>query len=111
MIKRVYQLHFYLTSTKEDKVNELANKIKFKMTKNDYGYKPYSAVAKNTSGLNFSYFNLNINLLDKDGVIIESTSASVNNFSEGAKARFEFSTDKSFKKIDIKTIEWSEADE
>ena len=58
-------------------------------------------MVENTTGLGFSSLSLTINLLDAEGVIVETTYANVDNFASGAKARLEFMTDKEFASTDI----------
>jgi len=52
---------------------------------------------KNTTSDDFNYFAFNININDKDGVTVETTTASTDNWEAGTKHRFEFETEKSFK--------------
>lgn len=92
---------------KEGEVQQLVNSIKFELKKDDYGYKTYSAVVENTTGISFEYMNLEINLLDEDGVIVESTYSSVENFNSGSKARFEFDTMEEFETYEI-DADWKE---
>lgn len=87
-------------------VQVILNNTKFKMTNNEYGWKDYAATVKNTTEDNFDYFNFNINLVDKKGVVVDTEVASTNNWDKGAKHKFEFSTDKTFKKIEIKSCDW-----
>ena len=87
-------------------VQKILKTTKFKLEKNDYGYKTYSAVVKNTTSDDFNYFAFNINLNDKDGVTVETTTASTDNWEAGNKHRFEFGTEKSFKSIEIKSCTW-----
>ena len=89
----------------KDKVSDADVKTQ-KLEKNAYGYKTYSAVVKNTTSDDFNYFAFNINLNDKDGVTVETTTASTDNWEAGTKHRFEFGTEKSFKSIEIKSCTW-----
>ena len=66
----------------------------------------YAAVVKNTSDFNFKTFQVRVNLLDKDDVIVESTYASVNNWEAGQKAKFDFWYDGDFEKISVKSDYW-----
>lgn len=92
-------------------VDDFADSIKFEKVKDESGFKTYQATAENTTGLDFEYLNLNINLLDKDDVIIESTTAYVSNYAPNAKARFEFSTEKDFEKIAIESVDYTVKEE
>lgn len=82
-------------------VKTMIDAIKFEKVEDSHGYKKYQAVVENTTGTDFSSFQLSINLLDKDGVIIDTTYASVSNWNKGQKVRFEFSTDKDFTSTSI----------
>lgn len=82
---------------KEGKVQALIGSIEFALAEDDgYGWKTYNAVVENTTDMNFSYFGLDINLLDQDDVILETTYANVSNWNSGQKVKFEFTTDKEF---------------
>lgn len=82
---------------KEEKVQALVESIEFGLAEDDgYGWKTYNAVVENTTEMTFSYFNLTINLLDQDDVIVETTYANVSNWGKGQKVKFEFMTDKEF---------------
>lgn len=97
------------TQTKEyEKIEEKVKNTKFKMVSSSYGWKDYKAIIENTTSCNFEYFSININLIDKDGVIVESTFASVNNWKAGQKAKFEFSTDKDFETMSYE-LDYSES--
>ncbi len=88
----------------------IAKNAEFKKEKDKYEgetYHTYSAVVKNTSDIDFSYFSFDINLVDKDGVTVKTTTASTENWKAGSKHRFEFSTDKKFKKIEIQSYDSS----
>lgn len=71
------------------------------------GWKTYQTIIENTTGLDFNTFNININLLDENGVIVESVWEQVNNFNNGAKVQVEFSTDKEFASTEV-TGDWWE---
>lgn len=87
-------------------VRAILDKTEFKLKKNEYGWKDYEAVVENTSDTDFKYFAYNINLNDKDDVTVETPTSSTDNWKAGTKHRFEFSTDKKFKKIDIVSANW-----
>lgn len=71
------------------------------------GLKTYQTIVENITGLDFNTFNININLLDENGVIVESVWEQVNNFNNGAKVQVEFSTDKEFASTEV-TGDWWE---
>nr|WP_243460922.1 FxLYD domain-containing protein [Clostridioides difficile] len=84
------------------KIDAMVKGIKFEKVKDEYDWKTYQATVENTSDLDLQDFYLDINLIDKDGVIIETqTSTSVNGtWKKGQKVRLEFNTDKNFEKIE-----------
>ena len=89
-------------------VSELEKSIQFELTENSYGYKTYQAVVENTTDTDFKYFSVSINLIDSDGVIIESNYANVDNWKSGQKARFEFTTDQDFASLET-TVDYYDA--
>lgn len=82
-------------------VKAMIDAIKFEKVDDSSSWKKYQTVVENTSGSDFSYFDLSINLLDKDGVIVDSAHANVANWGNGQKAKFEFSSDKEFTSTSI----------
>jgi hypothetical protein len=79
------------------KIDEIVRNIKFEKTKSEYDWSTFSAVVENTSGVSLEGFNLAINLLDKDGIIIETTSAYYSNvWKPNEKIKLEFETDINF---------------
>lgn len=98
--------------TKDNQVNEIMNHMNFKKNKsNSYDWKEYNTTVENTSDIDFESFMVNVNLLDKEGVIVESTTVYVNNWKKGTKTKFTFSTDKEFDKISVEKADWSEMQE
>lgn len=87
-------------------VKKLIKKISFELESDDYGYKTYVDVVKNKTGYDFKTLSLSVNLLDKDGVIVETTYATVNNFKNGKKARIEFGTNKDFNSTEVTADYW-----
>ena len=93
-----------LVNEEEDLKAEISNILdstEFKKVKEEYEWTYYEAVAENTTGKDFQYFTLEINLLDEDGVVVESTYDSVDNWKANQKVKFEFMTDKDFKTIKL----------
>ena len=82
------------TLTKQ--IDELKKSIEFEKVEQEYEWAYYEAVVENTTEKTFDYFSIEINLMDADGVIIESTYATVDNWRPGKKAKFEFMTDAEF---------------
>ncbi|GAA0799254.1 hypothetical protein GCM10008910_25190 [Faecalicatena orotica] len=87
--------------TEKSTVEEFIKGIQFTTESDEFGLKTCSAVVENTTGLGFKSLSLTINLLDADGVIIETTYSHVENFAPGSKAKFEFMTDKEFTSTDV----------
>lgn len=83
------------------KIDDMLKNIKFEKVKDEYGWRDYEAIVENTSGADLDGFYLNIDLIDKDGVVIETTMASHNGiWKDGQKYKLTFSTDKSFEKME-----------
>ena len=92
----------------QNSITNMLNNIQFQEVNDDgYGWKTYQAVVENTSGKDFSEFSVNINLLNADGVIVETQYDQVSNFANGARAQFEFMTDKDFTSTQV-TANWYE---
>lgn len=89
-------------------VDELLKNVDFKETKNEDGWKTYEAVVENTTDANFTDFSANVNLMDKDGVQVESQSVYVSDWNKGAKAKFTFETDKDFKTVNCVIDSWTD---
>ena len=51
---------------------------------------------------------MDINLLDKKGTILETENDEKNNYDNGKKVKFEFSTDVKFDKVEVICTSWSE---
>lgn len=64
-------------------------------------YRNYTATVENTTGVNVSSLTATVNLLDSEGVVIDTTYLSANNWRPGQKYKFEFMTDKEFQSIDV----------
>lgn len=87
----------------EQTIENMINTDTFVITKNSYGLRTYQITVENLTNKTFQYFGLDINLLDDNGVIIDSSSSNlINNFSPGQKSLFEFMTDKT-----PSTMTWS----
>lgn len=87
-------------------VQDIISSTTFEMTKDDYGWKDYEAVVENTTEKTFESFWFDINLVDKDGVVVETQNAYTENWKPGSKNRFKFSTDAEFDKIEIDQAQW-----
>lgn len=100
------------SSVKEDEaereaVNAIIDGITFEDSEDEGdGWKTYSAVIENTSNMDFSDYQVVINLIDADGVIVSEEYASVSNFKRGQKAKLTFSTDQKFSSTEIAVDYW-----
>lgn len=90
---------------REKAVKKLVKHIEFEKVSDEYGYKEYSATVKNKTGIDFNYFTLEINLIDDEDVIVETTYAGIQNWKDGDKAKFRFGTEQDFTDMDI-TVDW-----
>lgn len=70
-------------------------------------YHTYSTVIENQSDVTFSFFQLDISLVDQDGVVVETQTAYTDNWAPGGKHRFEFMSDAEFSEIRVETASWS----
>ena len=93
----------------EQVIDSMLSNITFEEVPDEYAgdWKTYQGVVENTTGSDFSTFAVNINLLNADGVIVETAYDQVSNFTNGAKAQFEFSTDKEFTSTEV-TVQYYE---
>lgn len=93
----------------EQAIDSMLSNIRFEEVPDEYAgdWKTYQGVVENTTGSDFSTFAVNINLLNADGVIVETAYDQVSNFTNGAKAQFEFSTDKEFTSTEV-TVQYYE---
>lgn len=85
----------------ESQVQQMADTIVFELVSKSYGWADYEAVIENITDKTFETFNVDINLLDADGIILETAYAWVENFAPGKKAKLEFSTDTAFESYEI----------
>lgn len=89
------------------KLQEILSNAKFQKISEEYGWKEYEAVVENTSNTAFSWFIFNINLIDKNGTIVETPTASTSNWGIGNKHKFKFSTNENFEKIVVYSCNYS----
>ena len=90
-----------------DFASSILGSVKFEQESDDYGWKTYSTVVENTTSTSFSYFSIAVDLLDKDGVTIETANAYCDWWDAGEKTRIEFSTDKNFETMEPSYASWS----
>lgn len=85
----------------EEAIQKWIDSFEFEMVSDEYDWKTYQCITENSTGSDFDYVSLSINLIDKDGVVIESTYSNMNNIKNGAKVKFEFTTDADFESYEI----------
>ena len=85
----------------EESVKNMLANIQFTEVSNEDGWTTYQGVVENTTGKDISSLSVDINLKNADGVIVETTYDDVSNFTKGAKAQFEFYTDKDFATTEV----------
>lgn len=85
----------------EEQLNEILNSGEFSKTEG-YGSYECTLTVENTTDKDFSYFEVEINFLDAEGVVIESTLDNVNNWKAGTKMKFDFYVDSDFDKYEVK---------
>ena len=56
----------------EAAIQKMIDTIQFEEVEDNGGYKTYRAVVENTTGIDFDTLNITINLLNSDGVIVET---------------------------------------
>jgi len=84
----------------KEAIEGLVKKLEFEQIENDYGWKKYEAILENTTDYDIVHLQLDISLLDSEGVIVSTENASADNVAKGQKARVEFSTDAEFERIE-----------
>lgn len=96
----------------ENQVEQLKDKLNFQQvpSDNEYSsYHEYESVLENTTDVDFDDFNVEVTLLDSEGVNLATTYANAANWKQGTKARFEFMTDEDFASMELK-VSWSVED-
>lgn len=91
----------------KESIQEMLASVEFQAERDEYSdWVTYTGVIENTAGVDFNSFEININLLDKDGMIVESLFDSISNLKKGQKAKIEFSTDQEFKTTSLEINYW-----
>lgn len=83
-------------------IDSMMQNLTIEVTKDESGWKTYEAVLENNTGKDFDYFQITLNIYDSDKVQIDSLYDQMQNWKNGTKAKFEFSTDKDFSSYDAK---------
>ncbi|MER2000318.1 MAG: FxLYD domain-containing protein, partial [Lysinibacillus sp.] len=85
------------------KIDEMVKRIQFTKVKTEHGWTTYSATIENTSGVNLEWFDININLIDENDVVIDTESAYHSNvWKPNQKVLFDFNT----QNTDFTKMEW-----
>ncbi len=85
----------------KEKIDAITKSIKFEKVKEEYDWKDYEAIVENNSGVDLESYYLDVKLIDKDGVVVESNPVSTSGvWKNGQKVKLEFSTDKNFDKLE-----------
>lgn len=87
-------------------IDSMMQNLTIEVTKDEYDWKTYEAVLENNTGKDFDYFGITLNIYDSDKVQIDSLYAQMQNWKNGTKAKFEFSTDKDFSSYDAQA-DWN----
>ena len=83
-------------------IDSMMDNLTIEVSEENYDWKTYEAVLENNTGKDFDYFGITLNIYDSDKVQIESLYSQMQNWKNGTKAKFEFSTDKDFSSYDAK---------
>lgn len=94
----------------KEAIEKLLKDFHFEQTADEYGFKTYTATVQNSSGYDFDEFDVNINLLDSDGTLVETQYAYVSNWKNGQSAKFEFETDTEFSSTEVSVSSWTDSD-
>ena len=84
----------------KEAVEGLVKNLEFELVENDYGWKTYEAILDNTTDYDIISLDLDISLLDSEGVIVKTEYSNVENVSKGQKAKVEFNTEAEFDRIE-----------
>lgn len=83
------------------KVEELENQLNDMSNSGNFEKSDCTLTVENTTDIDFSYFEVNINFLDKDGAVVDSRMDDVNNWKSGHVAKFQFYVDSDFDDYEI----------
>lgn len=83
----------------ENKINEMFEVADFKLESTSGEFQEYIAIIENTTGVKFQNFDLNIKLIDGDGITVDSPSDWITNWNTGEKVKVSFSTEENFSEI------------
>lgn len=94
---------------KEKALQELVDSISFEKVddEEDSDWKTYKAVVENTMDYEIVTLGIDVNLIDEDGINVDTEYVSMENITNGEKGKLEFSTDEKFEKTKL-TISYFE---
>lgn len=87
-------------NAEKEAVSKLFESMQFEKTETIGDYSYYQATVENTTGYDFEYVNLSINLLKND-VIVETVYSNIGVWQNGVKAQFEFQSNKEFDRYEV----------
>lgn len=79
---------------------KLANEVNFESSK-EYSWTKYIATLENTSEFNFEYIHYTVQFKDADGIVVDNSILSLNNFTPNSKQKTDVSTDKEHKTVSV----------
>lgn len=79
---------------------KLASEIKFEVTK-EYDWSTCKTTLENTSDFNYEYIYYKVQFKDEEGVVVDTSSLGLDNFTTKSKQKTEVSTDKTYKTIEV----------
>ncbi len=93
----------------EEALQKLVDSISFERVENeeDSDWVTYKAIVENTMDYDIVELDIDVNLIDSDGVNVSTEFVSVDNIARGEKGKLEFSTDEQFEKTKL-TINYFE---
>lgn len=87
-------------------VRPLLEQILFLHVESTESGERYETTVENSSSLTFSWFSLDINLLDDSGNVLARESIKIHNWEPGEKRRFSFTATEEFAGIDVAFANW-----
>jgi hypothetical protein len=92
------------SNEKEKAANELLSQFQFTALEPEYegqAYITYEATVENITDYDFETFGVAIDLVDSDGVVVDTQYCYVENWTSGKKVKTEFATDVQFESLEI----------
>jgi hypothetical protein len=92
------------SNEKETAANELLKQFQFNALEPEYEgttYITYEATVENVTDFDFESFSVLIELIDGDGVVLETTYCSISNWNSGKKVKTEFISEAKFDSLEV----------